>query len=276
MAYSRPIMNTKSFVCLLLLAIVPLNSDPSRDSKMKSLSMLYEELSMFPKIPSNSLQKLKETTRFILPMNDENDCQLVKIDELSSVGYYGVRCNGLIREGLISFSTDSKSKKIPPGQFQIIGRERIGTKDYIRISLNKSSLSNVHLSRTIKAKRNEYKQISNPNLAYFKAIAYDSNRRKESPSNIEIFFDPSCPLKFREVDQSFYWDNTISYVFEISCVKNTPYSVIKVPGNKQHQLVASNRGTTEIKIGDRFLAKIRLTKITDEQAYWDEFKIYYE
>lgn len=229
-----------------------------------------------------------------LPLSDASNCHLQKTRAISTVFYYGINCDGNLREGLIFFSRERRKDTIQDGFFRLLGVERIGKRDYIKISLNQSeskSLDNGGYASDIefnylkkppsrlkveKQEKIARDHLSNANLTYFRTIAFDENRRKEAPSGLEIFFDASCPLKFKEIDESFYWDNTISFVFEISCVKNSPYAILRVPGNKRNKLMASNHEAKTPEKGDSFLAKIKLRKITNEQAYWEDFKIYYE
>lgn len=259
-----------------------------------TLPLLHEVLENGGASKASFHKTIKKYQSVNIALRDLSNCQVQKTNTISTVFYYGINCDGNLREGLIFFSTERRSDKIPDGFFRILGLERIGKRDYIKISLSPSVSKNIDsngypsdtefnyykkspLRQKVEKKANiSNNNLANANLTYFRTIAFDQNRRKEAPSGLEIFFDASCPLKFKEIDESFYWDNTISFVFEISCVKNSPYAILRVPGNKRNKLMASNQEAKTPEKGDSFLARIKLRKITNEQAYWEDFNIYYE
>jgi|GEM_PF-2556877 len=279
---------------LISSAKVPVKSESNLAGSHTSLSMLYGALDNYPRadpfkhgIPKNYRSKF-------FPIKDSSDCKLQETGKIDSVRYFGIQCEGELREGLISFGNQKSIPHIPDGSFKILGKEKIGRKIFVKIVLspraNKPSLqakqsndTEFNYEQISGTKKKKEKSIekqsdlsSNANLTYFRNIAFDKNRRKLSPSGLEIFFDHTCPLKFLEVDESFYWDNTISFVFEISCVKNSPYAIVRVPGNKKNKLVVSNQEAETPQKGDSFLARLKLRKLSNERAYWEDFKIYYE
>jgi hypothetical protein len=268
-----------------------LESETSHKGSISSLSLLYDTLSDFPNVNTSKRNYFRNQRSKYIPFQESSGCSLEKTGSVESIHYYGVRCDGSLREGLIFFSKNSLNSKSAKGYFKILGTERIGKKNFIKIAMNlDNSISEIKPSYTNDTDFNYDRKVTkknkvtkpytiaptNANLTYFRTIAFDKNRRQEAPSGLEIFFDHTCPLKFVEVDESFYWDNTISYIFEISCIKNTPYALVRVPGNKQNKLVASNHVAKTPEKGDSFLARLKLRKLTNEQAYWEDFKIYYE
>jgi hypothetical protein len=286
--------STLLIACILfvqLFSLQPLASETVSKSKHGNLRELYAILATFPNLSTSALKQLKNRNLEFFSRDSDSSCELVKTESVQSISYYGVRCDQNLREGLIQFSKNKRHKNIPKGYLRIAGHEKIGRKTFIQIALNSNAVlsKESHVSqidtefdwnrKQVTSKKSETKSNpsdSNSNLSYFISIAYDKNRRKESPSGLEIFFDWSCPLKFIEKDESFYWDRTISYVFEITCVKNTPYTLLRVPGNKQGNLVASNIEAKNLIVGDRFYGRLKMRKITNEQAYWEDFKLYYE
>ncbi|MDZ4724545.1 MAG: hypothetical protein SH817_00200 [Leptospira sp.] len=266
-------------------------AEPIRNKTKASLQELYEALEISGELKNTSLRKSLLQKKNIFPLTDVSGCSLVKTGNFDTIDYYGINCNGRTREGLISYPSQRTSQKVSIGNFLLHGEEKIGKKKFFKITVANSKKIqsneqkyyndtefelNVNKPTLKQNSKPVIEKVTNANLSYFKSIVVDPNRRKEAPSNLEIFFDHTCPLKFFEIDQSFYWDNTISFVFEISCAKNTPYVFVRVPGNKQNKLVVSNKITNTPNKGDSFLAKLTLRKITNEQAFWEDFKIYYE
>ncbi len=256
-----------------------------------NLSKLYESLGEENKKEKLPLVKHSINKKHLFAKADENGCSLVLTQSFGTVKYFSVSCGGKPREGLIHFAHSSRKGQIPEGFFRLIGIHKIGTKNYIEISLGNTKFETASVSNnkddtefqyirspfTGKSEKKEiYRELKNPNLIYFRTIAYDKNRRKEAPSNLEVFFDESCPIVFLEKDESFYWDKTISYVFQISCVKDTPYALARIPGNSEGRLVVSDQISRLPEKGERFYAKLRMRKITNEQAFWEESKLYYE
>ncbi|TGN17183.1 LIC11113 family protein [Leptospira idonii] len=265
--------------------------------KQTSLSLLYEELKADGKITIGVQIKNWIRNKNLFAFQDSSGCKLKGSGSYQTVRYYSLDCESGNKEGLIRFSQAKLEKQIPPGHFRLAGYHKIGNKNYLEVVMGPSEVDNIAANQTHTynkndlefdypgtksvftsktEKKNSFRELKNPNLIYFKTIAYDENRRKESPSSIEVFFDDTCPLLFQEVDESFYWDNTISYVFQISCVKNTPYALVRVPGNPAGKLEVSGVVSGNPAKGDRFFAKLKMRKITNEQAFWEEHKLFYE
>jgi len=261
------------------------------NSPKLNLSKLYESLGTENKKEKLSLFRHWIGKKHLFANTDGDGCSLIQTQSFETVKYFSISCGGKGQEGLIHFSHSSRKEQIPEGHFRLIGIHKIGNKNYIEISLGRmksetkpfsyngddTEFQYVRSPFTKKSEKKEtYRELKNPNLIYFRTIAFDKNRRKEAPSNLEVFFDESCPLVFLEKDESFYWDKTISYVFQISCVKDTPYALARIPGNHEGRLVVSNQTSRSPEKGEKFYAKLRMRKITDEQAFWEEFQIYYE
>lgn len=236
----------------------------------------------------------------ILPMMEDN-CTIQQTSRYEKVTYFGIHCDGRNMVGLISFES-SRKKDIPQDSFRLKKLHQIGKKKYFEIEvrevvggkansddLSDSDLqfnneSNVKTSPTFKSELPKQTRMPsklhstnlNSNLHYFKEIAKEPKRRKDTDSSVEVFFDSSCPLEFLEKDESFYWDRTVTYVFRISCVKDTPYSVLRVPSNDSGELIVSNVKYAAIQKGDRFLGKATLRKMTEKQMFWENYVLYYE
>ncbi|GBF51572.1 hypothetical protein LPTSP4_31100 [Leptospira ryugenii] len=229
---------------------------------------------------------LKKHTKHIFPLEDA-ECSIKTKNDDGLVRYFTLQCGSNEVEGLINYASDQKKLKTKLSGFQLVAWEKIGNQKYLRIrvhgfesqvgSITKESKDIVPIAlRQKKQKEKDFTKDINENLQYFKSLAYNSKRRKEAVTDLEIFFDKTCPLVFKEVDQSFYWDKTIAYTFEISCVKDTSYSLVKIPGGRDGKLNVSNKAMPIPQKGETFYAMLRMRKITDEQAYWDDFKLYYE
>lgn len=83
-------------------------------------------------------------------------------------------------------------------------------------------------------------------------------------------------MEFVEKDQSFYWDQTVSYVFRITCVKDSVYRLMRVPSTNVGELMVSNTIWKNPVPGDRVLGKALLKKISETQIIWEKVILYYE
>ncbi|WP_244310375.1 LIC11113 family protein [Leptospira noumeaensis] len=262
-----------------------------------SLQLLKEEVSAWKeRKPSTEIKKLIRNHRSF-PM-DDGSCRVEPASRISSVTYFRFSCQNESDPMLIRFQSNQKSH-LKPDTFQLRAVHRIGKKQYLEIetglvtSESKSSSVSLKLNTDDteldfpskkqipvvaegKQKISSYKPIQNPNLFYFKSISENPKRRKEVPSNIEVFFDSSCPLEFIEKDESFYWDQTVSYVFRITCIRDSVYSLIRVPSTISGELVSSNTIWKDPKPGDRVLGNAVLKKITETQTFWEKIVLYYE
>ncbi|XDD46230.1 hypothetical protein AB3N60_16205 [Leptospira sp. WS39.C2] len=262
----------------------------------QSLVPLKEELDEWKhgKISREFQQKIRKQTTY--PISDGN-CRLVLASKISSVTYYRLSCQGNEDPSFIEFLSQ-KRNKLSQDEFRLKSVQRIGKKQYLEIQTglrivetNRSDISNNQFDDTdldypqkngnqigkekISNKTND-KSIQNPNLFYFRSIAENPKRRKEVPSNLEVFFDTTCPLEYLEKDQSFYWDQTVSYVFRITCVKDSIYRLIRVPSTTSGELIVSNTIWKEPKPGERVLGKALLKKISETQIIWEKVILYYE
>lgn len=243
--------------------------------------------------PSPLIRKQIQSNRSF-PIDDGN-CHLEPASRISSVTYFRFSCQRDSEPMLIQFQSHQK-KKLDSEKFRLRAVHRIGKKQYLEIEtgigmaetkpVSKVSTDDTDLDYPIKKPTTvvpegrsvvkTYKPIQNPNLFYFKSITENPRRRKEIPGNIEVFFDSSCPLEFIEKDESFYWDQTVSFVFRITCIRDSAYSLIRVPSSPSGDLVASNTIWKNPKPGDRVLGNAVLKKITETQTFWEKIVIYYE
>lgn len=218
-----------------------------------------------------------ESSIGLYPFEDSEGNKLETGPSYDVVQYYRLRCGGRPREILAEFQGQPKSSPIPPGHFRVLGKRHFGKGVYWEIQLGKrvesSGLSKVSQKNDQPDKTKRY---NNPNLFFFQSIARDKTRRKEAPSQIEVFFDHSCPLVFQAKDNQFYWDAMTSYRFEVSCVRDSNLGTIRIPADKNGNLIASNTVVKNIQPGDKFLLKATLAKLTDEHAFWESFTLYYE
>ncbi|TGK50819.1 hypothetical protein EHQ16_07775 [Leptospira kanakyensis] len=262
-----------------------------------SLQLLKEEVSAWKeRKPSTEIKKQIRNHRSF-PV-DDGSCRLEPASSISSVTYFRFSCQNESDPMLIRFQSNQK-RNLAPDTFQLRAVHRIGKKQYLEIETglvasetkssfvsSKSNTDDTELDYPSKKQNpvvvagkqpiSSYKPIQNPNLFYFKSISENPKRRKEVPSNIEVFFDSSCPLEFIEKDQSFYWDQTVSYVFRISCVRDSVYSLIRVPSSGSGDLISSNTIWKDPKPGDRVLGNAVLKKITETQTFWEKIVLYYE
>lgn len=259
-----------------------------------SLQSLKTEVESWKeKKPSSQIKKqIRSHQRFLM---DDGTCQIVPASRISSVTYFRFSCQTDSEPRLIQFQSNQK-RKIEVGKFQLRAIHHIGKKQYLEIEtglvagetktqarlntddteLDYPPKKEIPVVTENKQTINSYKPIQNPNLFYFKSISQNPKRRKEVPSNIEVFFDSSCPLEFIEKDQSFYWDQTVSYVFRITCIRDSVYSLIRVPSTSSGDLVTSNTIWKDPKPGDRVLGNAVLKKITETQTFWEKIVLYYE
>lgn len=210
--------------------------------------------------------------------SEEESCKIFPKSEYETVLYFGLTCSKNQEPQLLSFYSQKKSN-LAVGQFRIKEYHRIGKKKYLEIEVGNSfgsSLVGNNPKPNLDSSRIPHKSVSNPNLYYIQTVANNPKRRNEVASNLEVFFDLSCPLEFIEKDESFYWDRTVVYVFRITCIKDTLYSLLRVPGNESGDLLVSNTNFQSIQKGDRFLAKATLRKITEKQMYWENYTLFYE
>ncbi len=249
-----------------------------------SIGNLYasQDLKELCQLSENSDSKAFKTSKF--PIQDDSGNQVLLSAEFDIVRYFSITCGSSQREVLIEFKDKKRNRSISKGSIVVYGKQKFGNRFYWEIGTavgenfaavraGAPTQSKVTLSRNGSVDPNQY---DNPNLMFFKSLARDPNRRKESKTDLVLFFDHTCPLVFQSKDQSFYWDQSIAYRFEISCTRDSPYGSIRVPGNKNGELTVSGTIAQNVKTGDRFFAKVRLTKITDEQAFWGDFQLYYE
>lgn len=259
-----------------------------------SLQSLKEEVSAWnERKPSQSIKK-QIRSRQSFPMDDGN-CHLEPASRISSVTYFRFSCQNESDPMLIRFQSN-QTKKIDPDTFRLRAVHRIGKKQYLEIEtglvvgetklsprLNTDDTDLDYPSKkqgpvVLEGKKtiSPYKPIQNPNLFYFKSVTENPRRRKDVPANIEVFFDSSCPLEFLEKDESFYWDQTVSYVFRITCIRDSAYSLIRVPSSASGDLLSSNTIWKDPKPGDRVLGNAVLKKITETQTFWEKIVLYYE
>ncbi|TGL08275.1 hypothetical protein EHQ43_04310 [Leptospira bouyouniensis] len=283
-----------SAVILILFSLANLFAD--KIPLDQSLLSLKDEIREWKhgKISSHFQQKIRKKS--IYPIEDGN-CKLELASKISSVTYYRLSCQESEEPSLIEFLSQ-KSKQIAKDKFRLRAVHRIGKKQYLEIQTGlseaktteskefKKNLDDTELDYPIKKEKSigderyqhqsKYKPIQNPNLFYFQSIAENPKRRKEVPSNLEVFFDTSCPLEYLEKDQSFYWDQTVSYVFRITCVKDSVYRLIRVPSVTSGELMVSNTIWRDPKPGERVLGKALLKKISETQIIWEKVILYYE
>ena len=262
----------------------------------QSLLSLKEEIGKWKegKLPSELQQKIRKKSLY--PLEDGN-CRLELASKLSSVTYYRLSCQESEEPSFIEFLSQKKNK-IGQGEFRLKAVQRIGKKQFLEIETGlhfsnthmryepKNNLDDTELDYPQKKQKRSgdekyvrptsYKPIQNPNLFYFQSIAQNPKRRKEVPSDLEVFFDTSCPLEYLEKDQSFYWDQTVSYVFRITCVKDSVYRLIRVPASASGELMVSNTIWRDPKVGERVLGKALLKKISETQIIWEKVILYYE
>ncbi|TGM02297.1 LIC11113 family protein [Leptospira jelokensis] len=262
----------------------------------QSLPSLKEDVSQWKqgKISREFQRKIRNGSRYLV--NDGN-CELELASKISTVTYYRLSCQETNEPSFIEFLSQKKNQ-INQNEFRLKSVQRIGKKQFIEIQTG-NLFSNAKETNEVKQntddtdldypqkKENQTgfqnrkpsiqtKPIQNPNLFYFQSIAENPNRRKEVPSNLEVFFDPSCPLEFIEKDQSFYWDQTVSYVFRITCVKDSVYRLIRVPSTNSGELMVSNTIWKNPGPGERVLGKAVLKKISETQIIWEKVILYYE
>ncbi|TGL86959.1 hypothetical protein EHQ68_16310 [Leptospira congkakensis] len=262
-----------------------------------SLQLLKEEVSAWKeRKPSSEIKKQIRNHRSF-PM-DDGTCRLEPASRISSVTYFRFSCQNESEPMLIQFQSHQK-RKLAPDTFRLRAVHRIGKKQYLEIEtglvVNETKASSVspklntddteldypskkQIPVVTEGKQtiSSYKPIQNPNLFYFKSITQNPRRRKDVPSNIEVFFDSSCPLEFIEKDESFYWDQTVSFVFRITCIRDSAYSLIRVPSSSSGDLFSSNTIWKDPKPGDRVLGNAVLKKITETQTFWEKIVLYYE
>lgn len=262
----------------------------------QSLTGLKEDMNQWKlgKISRSLKQKIQKRVRYAT--SDEH-CKLELASKISSVTYYRLSCQETGEPSLIEFLSQ-KRNTLKQNEFRLKSVQRIGNKQYLEIQTgqtipnsqelreSKHNLDDTDLDYPQKREKQvdgnyrkssiQTKPIQNPNLFYFQSIAENPKRRKEVPSNLEVFFDTSCPLEFVEKDQSFYWDQTVSYVFRITCVKDSVYRLIRVPSASSGELLVSNTVWKEPLPGERVLGKALLKKISETQIIWEKVILYYE
>lgn len=279
---------------LILLFFVSGVSFADRTKTNLTLQSLAEEVSAWKeRKPSPVIRKqIQSKQKFLL---DDGNCRLEPASRISSVTYFRFSCQKVEEPMLIQFQSNQK-KKLDPGTFRLRAVQRIGTKQYLEIETGLVAGETKPLARLNtddtdldypskkqgpvgtegKLSVPSYQPIQNPNLFYFKSISQNPKRRKEVPSNIEVFFDSTCPLEYIEKDESFYWDQTVSYVFRITCIRDSAYSLIRVPSSSSGNLISSNTIWKDPKPGDRVLGSAVLKKITETQTFWEKVVLYYE
>ncbi|GBF43687.1 hypothetical protein LPTSP2_29900 [Leptospira ellinghausenii] len=281
-------------VILSLFSLANLSAD--KNPKVQSLQSLNDEIIQWKQGKISKIFQQKIRNRSVYHTNEEN-CQLELASKISSVTYYRLSCQGSEEPIFIEFLSQNRNN-LPKDEFRLKSVQRIGKKQYLEIQTGlkyvgsnayesaKTNFDDTDLDypqKKVNQIRNEksanittYKPIQNPNLFYFQSIAENPKRRKEVPSNLEIFFDSSCPLEFVEKDQSFYWDQTVSYVFRITCVKDSVYRLIRAPSAPSGELMVSNTIWKDPKPGERVLGKALLKKISETQIIWEKVILYYE
>lgn len=267
----------------------------------QSLLTLKEEMDQMKRgrISKSFQRKIRKSALY---STSDSNCNLILASKISSVTYYRLSCQESEEPNFIEFSSRKKNL-LRQGEFRLKAVHRIGKKQYLEIQtgqivLDSDSIANWKQntddteldfpqkkeqplgikpqSNDTRTNQTRYQPIQNPNLYYFQSIAENPKRRKEVPSNLDVFFDTSCPLEFLEKDQSFYWDQTISYVFRITCVKDSIYRLIRVPSTPSGELLVSNTIWKDPKPGERVLGKAFLKKISETQIVWEKVILYYE
>ncbi|WP_051122367.1 LIC11113 family protein [Leptospira wolbachii] len=282
------------YFALILLLFVSGVAFADRTKANLTLQSLADEVNIWKERNPSKVIRKQIQSKQSFPMDDGN-CHLEPASRISSVTYFRFSCQKDPEPMLIQFQSHQK-RKLDSGKFRLRAVHRIGKKQYLEIEtglvMNESKVvsktntddtdldypSKKQVPVVIEGKQpfSSYKPIQNPNLFYFKSVTENPRRRKEVPSSIEVFFDSSCPLEYIEKDESFYWDQTVSYVFRITCIRDSAYSLIRVPSNSSGDLVSSNTIWKDPKPGDRVLGNAILKKITETQTFWEKIVLYYE
>jgi len=253
-----------SFACLSLLS-----------AKLQA----FDNLSDFCLLDEKTSVEVGKVRRF--PLMDESRNRLRLSADYDQFAFYSIRCGEKTREIFVESKVERRRSEPKRGNFLVLGKKRMGSLLYWEIQTAKQdslALQNKTPASTTGSKAKTNPAIyQNSNLMYLQSLAKDPHKRKgESPSQLEVFFDHTCPIIFQEKDSSFYWDGTIAYRFEISCIRNSPYAILRVPGDKNGNLLVSAVPAKSLQAGDRFFAKAVLTKLTEEQAFWDQFQVFYD
>ncbi|WCL48776.1 hypothetical protein [Leptospira sp. GIMC2001] len=198
-------------------------------------------------------------------------CRMWERDRIRSVSYYSLQCGGQAFDGFIGFG---QKPNLNIRSFKINSLQSIGNREYISISIldgkhwSDSNLREKPLTKVQNAPE------SNPNLHYFINVAARNSNNESLKPNLSIFFDSSCPLEYLGANHDFYWDNQIYHEFNITCVKESIVSLVKIKANKFGEVLVGDSYRQNIPVGTKFLASMRLNSWSGDRIQWEEERIY--
>lgn len=173
----------------------------------QSLSSLKDEVSQWKqgKISRGFQKKIRNRSRYVM---SDGTCELELASKISTVTYYRLSCQETNEPSFIEFLSQNRNH-LNQNEFRLKSVQRIGKKQYIEIQTGKlfsDSKEKIEIKQNTDDTDLDYPQkkeiqsgnqnrksaiqtkpIQNPNLFYFQSIAENPKRRKEVPSNLEVF-----------------------------------------------------------------------------------------
>lgn len=288
---SVPFRNFGKVAALCVLFSVFLLSNPEEigsDTKPDSSGSAREEfksfLKEFQKRPS---QTSLRSFRGRHPGFDVSPCYFEESGRFETVRYLSFYCDEQTWKNFIQLGSSFGNSKRRLETVSLGEAMTIGKKVFLEIkqegSVFESGKTSVFEKRE-KTKQERENPIrptpvkepkDNFGLRYFLSIAKHPSKRDLNPGK-EIFFDSTCPLIFLKKDSDFYWDKSLYYSFQASCVPSSPYSYIRIKADFLGKIRLDDKDTDQIQEGARYLGKLRIHSVEADKILWRDAEIYNE
>ncbi|TGM99419.1 LIC11113 family protein [Leptospira yasudae] len=257
---------------VLFLGSVGSESEPERTPSEKFTSFVKE----FHKHPSESLAR---SFRARYSSLDVAPCGFEESGRFEKVVYLSYKCKEEKWTGFIYLGAGSEFWKQSSTRISLGEVLQIGKKTYLEI---KPSFEDRFPEESAWDWKRHGKKESHPirpqvvkepkdnfGLQYFLSVAKHPAKR-DLKSGKEIFFDSTCPLIFLKKDADFYWEKSVYYSFQASCISSSPYSYIRVRSDFLGKIRLDDKDTDQIQEGGRYLGKLKIHSLEADKILWQQ------
>ncbi|TGL64079.1 LIC11113 family protein [Leptospira sarikeiensis] len=208
-------------------------------------------------------------------------CKFKSLPDSSELQYLYLDCPGKKLQGFFFSGEERLYSPEKIDSFRVKGPVKLGNSVYWELELSAETLKLAGSKHPKEEKPDKESKINdkastvNFSLQYFLSIAKHPGDRP-TPKGKEIFFDSSCPLLYLGKDADFYWDKSLYYSFQASCLPDSPYSWIRIKADLGGNVLVDNHPTEDLQEGARFLAKIKLQSVEKDKIVWSDAELFHE
>lgn len=209
------------------------------------------------------------------------ECKFRSLPESEEIQYLSLDCPGKKLNGFFYSGEERLRSPERIDSFRVKGPVKLGKSVYWELEFSAENLKVASSKPAPGDKSNpETKLVDktstvNFGLQYFLSIAKHPIDRP-TPKGKEIFFDSSCPLLYLGKDADFYWDKSLYYSFQASCLPDSPYSWIRIKADLSGNVLVDNQPTEELQEGARYLAKLKLESVEKDKIVWSDAELFHE